>query len=187
MIEMGVIATFAGKAFQVDSNKIYTFSDFSYTSALKTEKQDVDGAKPSTYIKGPDLDSFNLTIKLDSSMGVNPRNEWGDWKRILYQKKAHPFILGGVPLNNAQWLLTSVSPSNVVIDNNGNIISLNLILKFEEYVRAGSKKDNSSGGTSVPELLKLLESQTYSMPDNSNLKRENKQMLLQLKRQALFE
>ncbi|PNT91295.1 phage tail protein [Clostridium thermosuccinogenes] len=188
---MGVIATFAGKVFQVDSKKIYTFSDFSYTSTLQTEKQDADGSKPSTYIKGPDLDKLSIKIKLDASWGVNPRNEWGAWKRILEERKAYKFILGGVPINNTNWLLTSVSPSNVVINGSGMILSLELELQFEEYIRPGSKKESSSssvkstsGGKSsisVPGLVDLLEKQTYSMPDNSDLKRKNAQMVAQAK------
>ena len=187
---MSVIATFAGKVFQVDSKKIYTFSDFSYTSTLKTEKQDIDVSKPSTYIKGADLDNFSINIKLNSSLGVNPRSEWNDWINILNRKIAYPFILGGVPLNNTKWLLTSVSPSNIVFDNNGKILSLDLSLKFEEYVRAGSKKESSTStsstsgsntSTSVPGLLNLIENQSYSMSDDPSLKRQNTQMVAQSK------
>lgn len=187
---MGVIATFAGKVFQVDSKKICTFDGFSYSSALQTEKQDVDGAKPSTYIKGPDLDTFNLTIRLDAALGVNPRNEWSDWINILSRKTAYPFILGGVPLNNTRWLLISVSPSNFVFDDNGKILSLDLNLKFEEYIRLGNKKESSSfsksasgskSPVSVPGLADMLEKLTYSMPDDTSLKRQNTQMIAQSK------
>lgn len=179
---MGTIATFASKVFQVTPSKLYTFDGFAYTSTLQTEKQDADGAKPSTYIKGPDLDTFSINLKLDVSMGVNPRNEWGDWERILEGQTTYPFILAGVPINNANWLLTSVSPSNANFDNNGNMLQLELALQFEEYVRPGSKKEkssSSSGGkttTSVPGLYDMLDNSTYAMPENTDLKRENTNM-----------
>lgn len=178
-----VIATYANKVFQVSPDKIHTFDDFQYSSELQTEKQDADGAKPSTYLKGSDLDTMGFTIKLDASTGVNPRNEWGDWKRMLEDKTAYPFILGGVPVNGANWLVTKVTPSNVKTDNTGRVLSLDLALQFEEYVRPGSKKDTSTASqkgasVNIPGLYDMLDSQTYAMPDDSGLKRQNPSMIL---------
>ena len=56
---------------------------------------------------------------------------------------AYPFILGGRPLSNCYFLLVGVSPSNLSFDNLGHILSMDLSLKFEEYVRAGAKKEST--------------------------------------------
>lgn len=138
------IASFAYKVFQVTGNHIYTIDDLQYNSSLQTEKQDAEGTKPSTYNKGPDLDSMSFKIKLDVSFDCHPRIEWEDWKSLLNDGVAYPFILGGKPLGYYNWLLIGVTPSNFNIDNQGNILSMDLELKFDEYVRSGAKKENSS-------------------------------------------
>lgn len=138
------IASFSYKVFQVNGNHMYTIDDLQYDSALQTEKQDVEGTKPSTYNKGPDLDSMSFKIKLDVSFDCNPRTEWEDWKSLLNAGVAYPFILGGKPLGQYNWLLIGVTPSNFNIDNTGNILALDLELKFEEYVREGAKKEKTT-------------------------------------------
>lgn len=151
------IAVFANKSFTVNADKIYTFNEFQYSSSLQTEKQDKTGSKPSTYNKGPDLDNISFKIKLDVTYGVNPRQEWEDWKTLMETAVAYPFILGGKPLGSYNWLLVGVNPSNVNINNVGKILSMELELKFDEYARAGSaetSKSNSkkSNGTTLQGL-----------------------------------
>ena len=176
------IATYAGKTFEVSSNKIYTFKDFQYNSALQIEKQDAAGKKPSTYNKGPDLDSFSLAINLSAERGVNPRNEWGEWKAICARGAAYQFVMGGIPLGDAKWLLIDVSPYNFVIDNEGGIWELELSLEFQEYVRAGSAEassSNASTGTTIniaPGLLDGDEEESIvetSSEEKYYLKRNN--------------
>lgn len=138
------IAVYASKTFEVNTDKIYTFDDFQCSAALQTEKQDVENSKPSTYIKGADLETMNFKLKLDIAFGINPRREWEEWKEIMNAAKAYPFILGNKPYGG-NWLLVSVGKSNVQIDNSGNILALELDLKFDEYVRQGTAKDKEKG------------------------------------------
>ncbi|TZE82006.1 phage tail protein [Calorimonas adulescens] len=179
------IAVFANKVFQVDSQKIYTFNDFTMSSSLETEKQDAANKKPSTYIKGPDLYTMSISIPLDVSMGVNVRNEYGAWKALVEAGKPYPFILGGKPLGSNKWLLKSASLNNTVIDSNGNILSGTIQLEFEEYVRPGSaqtsksaKKTSYTPGISLPKVssdMNLLGSS-----DKADMKRSNPNMLSRL-------
>lgn len=147
------IAVFANKSFEVNANKLYSFDGFQYTSSLQTEKQDSSNGKPKTYIKGPDLDNLSFSIKLDVEFGVNPRKEWQDWRTIMLSEKNYPFILGGRPLSSYNFLLLGVTPSNVVVDNKGNILSMDLELKFDEYVAPGTA---SSSGTNKKSSSKTL-------------------------------
>lgn len=139
------IATFANKIFEVNNNKVYTFADFQYASTLDTEKQDAAGQKPSTYNKGPGLDNFSIKLKLRADLGVNPRNDLGEWLAIKDAGIAYPFILGGTPFRPNKWLLVDVQASDEQIDNLGNVLSLTISLKFDEYVRPGSSSQSKSG------------------------------------------
>ncbi len=58
---------FCRKSFEANSDKVYTFDGLSYSSSLQTEKQDALNSKPSTYIKGADLDSLSFKVKLDAA------------------------------------------------------------------------------------------------------------------------
>lgn len=173
------IAAFANKVFEVNTNKLYTFDDIQYSSSLQTEKQDSDGSKPSTYIKGPDLDTLEFKLSFDVLNGINPRREWEDWQGIMSSGKPYKFILGGKPLGKYLWLLTGVTPSDIKIDNSGNVLSLGLDIKLDEYVRAGSAKENS-GSNSAPAISKAHNTNTTAKSgankNKSDEKRKNSRM-----------
>lgn len=173
------IAVFSSKVFQVELNKIYTFGDLKYSSSLETEKQDSEGSKPSTYLKGPGLDSFSIKMMLDSTFGINPRAEWEEWQDIMNAGIAYAFILGSKPLGPNKWLLVKVDPDNFITDNSGNILSLELSLQFDEYVRPGSKEASKSGtkSSSAPGLSSS-EEKLLGPEDKSSAKRDNTNMRL---------
>lgn len=183
------IAAFANKVFEVNTNKVYTFDGIQYSSSLQTEKQDSDGSKPSTYIKGPDLDTLEFKLTLDIIQGVNPRSEWEEWQSIMSSQKACQFILGSKPVGKYSWLLTGVTPGNLKLDNVGNILSMELDLKFDEYVRAGSASSNkntstsSAPGISEPSNVNVVDQlgvEGYADEYKASGKRDNYRMSKQL-------
>ncbi|MGE5631702.1 MAG: phage tail protein [Caulobacteraceae bacterium] len=175
------IAVFSNKVFAVTGEKIYSFNGFQYSSSLETEKQDSAGKKPSTYNKGSGLDNMSFKIPLNVELGVNPRKELEDWRKIKNAGVAYPFILGSKPFGENKWLLISVEPVDSVIDNFGNIISCELDLKFEEYVRPGSAKaSNSAGKKNSPGISLPPVSGDISIlagADKARVKRQNSGML----------
>lgn len=138
---------FGPKGFTVSQDKIITFDEFQLDSSLEVEKQDNPGSKPSTYIKNPGLDSFNMKVKLDSDFGVHPLNQIEDWMKVKDAKNAYPFLIKGKPLLNTKWLLVSVQLSDTQYDRLGNLMRATLALKFDEFVKAGSKKESSSSSS----------------------------------------
>jgi len=134
------IAVFGNKVFEITDSKIYTMEGLQYSTSLDTEKQDAEGKKPSTYNKGPGLSGLNFTLKLDVTQGVNPRREMESWEAIKDAAIAYQFILGRSPLGSNKWLLIDIQASGSVIDNLGNMLKVELQLKFDEFVRAGAKK-----------------------------------------------
>ncbi|MTI49710.1 MAG: hypothetical protein FH761_17910 [Firmicutes bacterium] len=147
-----MIALFGKKSFSVSLDKIYTFDGIKMSARLNTDKQDNNGRKPSTYIKGVDLASFNITVRLDINQGVHPMNELEDWMDMLNQKKAYYFLLGGKPFMNTRFLLVDVTSSDEILDNQGNILSMELSLKFDEFVRAGTVSKQGNTNSVYPAL-----------------------------------
>lgn len=175
------IAVFGNKIFQVTQDRIYTFDGIQYGSSLNTEKQDASGKKPSTYNKGPGLNSLSIKISLDVSLGVNPRSEIEEWESIKDAGVAYPFILGSRPLGKNKWLLVDVQATMQVIDSNGNVLAAELSLKFDEYVRAGSASaSKSSQQASYSPGIQLPSIDDYNILSSQNtevgLKRNNYRM-----------
>lgn len=145
-----MIGSFAGKVFNVSYSKIFTFKELKYEAKLNTEKTDVQGGKPTTNIKGGTLDTLACIVILNSQFGVDPRQEEEDLWRILNAAKPDFFILGGRPLGDNRWLLTGLTAPFENIDQDGNVNSIELSLTFEEYVKAGAPKTDSTAQEAVP-------------------------------------
>jgi len=134
------IASFASKVFEVSGDKVSTFDDLQFCSALDTEKQENPGTKPKTYIKGPDLSTLSLKISVSVDKGQVPRSEIESWIALKDAGKPYPFIIAGTPFGAAQWLLKEVQASDFKVDNAGNILESNISLSFEEHVFIGAAK-----------------------------------------------
>lgn len=170
------IAVFGNKVFQVTQDRTYTFDGIQYGSSLNTEKQEASGKKPSTYNKGPGLNSLSIKLFLDVSLGLNPRREIEEWEAIKDAVVAYPFILGSRPLGKNKWLLVDVQATAKVIDNIGNILSAELSLKFDEYVRPGSASASSKSTSSYTPAIQLPAVTNVNLlgpQDKSELKRYN--------------
>ena len=145
---------FAGKLFEVSSNKIYTFDDYSKSFTLNVESQEVDGDKPSSYIKGKGLQNPSITIKLRQSASIDVQTEVEDWGRICEAGEPYMLFLGDNPVATNKFLLKKVDVSDTNYFG-GKLIKATLKLEFEEYVRAGVKKES---GTSDEEKSKASKS-----------------------------
>lgn len=143
-----LIGYWGGFIFEVSSSRVYTFDGFGRKSSILVDEQELDGKKPSTYIKGEALEEISITVKLKSDLGIDVKSEIDKFKTALYNKNPQTFIIGNQPLSQNKWLLLSVNESETILDNGGNYISAILALSFKEYVRGGSKKAEKTGGTS---------------------------------------
>lgn len=135
---------FGGKNFEVSSNKIYTFDEFANEISLSVEDQEVEGNKPSTYIKGMDLEKPSISLDIRQSSSVDVETEIKDWRSICYAATPYMLFIGNDPVSDNKYLLTKVSISDAVFLPNGKKIRCKLKLSFEEYVRQGVKKEEGT-------------------------------------------
>jgi hypothetical protein len=134
---------FGGKLFEVSSNKIYTFDDYNKSFTLNVESQEVDGDKPSSYIKGKGLQDASITIKLRQSSSVDVQTEVEDWGKMCEEGTPYMLFLGDNPVSVNKFLVKKVDVSDTNYFG-GTLIKATLKLEFEEYVRAGVKKEDKS-------------------------------------------
>lgn len=138
---------FAGKIFEVSQNKIYTFDEDTNDMTVKTEEQEVDGDKPSTYIQGMGLETVSLNIKLKQSSSVDVDTEVDEWKAICSSMSPCYLWLGNKPVTNNRFLLTDINFSDKVYAYWGKLVQVTMKLTFKEYVRDGVKKEEGTSSS----------------------------------------
>jgi hypothetical protein len=172
------IAVFGKKVFSVSNKKIHTFSELAWSGELLTEAQEKVGSKPSTYIKGLNLDSLSFSIQLKSIFGMDVRREIESWEEIKLDAEPAIFVLGTKPLGQNKWLLKSTSVSDTIIDNRGRITAAVIKLDFEEYVRNGtsgnSKKTAKKSSKKAPAVaVNIAPSNYINSVNKGDKKRSN--------------
>lgn len=139
---------FADKIFEVSMQKIYTFDEFSNEIGLNVEEQEVDGDKPSTYIKGMNLENPSIALDLRQSTNLDVETEINDWRKLCNDSTPYMLFIGNNPVSVNKYLLTGVSVSDSTIISSGKIVRCKLKLSFKEYVRAGVKKEEGTSSSS---------------------------------------
>ena len=135
---------FAEKTFEVNSNKIYTFDDYSNSFGISVEEQKVENDRPSNYIEGLDLEKPSFTIDLRQSSSVDVETELKEWKEICYSKTPHMLFIGNTPVSDNKYILEKGDISDSLIINSGKMIKCKLKLTFREHVRYGAKKEEGT-------------------------------------------
>lgn len=133
------IAVFGPMKFSVSRNKIYTFDEFSYSSSINTEDQELENTKPAIYVKGLNADTFSFEIKLLKQRTVNVRAQIVSWLNLQNKRKPYLFIINNKPFTYYKFLLTNVEVKDTKIDCKGDFLKATLNLTFKEYFKAGKK------------------------------------------------
>ncbi len=164
-----ILAVFGSRVFEIRPGKILTFDGLQYGSSLATEKQDADGKKPSTYIKGPGLDSLALSVPVKLQAGPDPMAELEGWRSVMHAALPEYLVIGGRPFGQNRWLMIDVQMADTEYDGSAKLTACTLNLKFEEYVRPGSapavsssaaKGIKSKSGNPAPVIMSAAEKES---------------------------
>ncbi|MFD2384998.1 phage tail protein [Paenibacillus xanthanilyticus] len=118
----------------VDAQTVRTFEEFTRKSAGRWSQHDRIGAKPLLQWGGPGLDEISFTVRLDATLGINPRRESDNLTLMAGGGKAYSLVLGGKPMGVGLWAVTSVELSFPAIDNHGNVLVAIAAISLKEYV-----------------------------------------------------
>lgn len=132
------IGAFGDKPFIVSPDRIYTPDGVSITSGLNVEKQEVEGGKPATYIKG--VKEKTVTFDLLLLVAFCDVDAEAEWWHIEAESKSAKYLTLGIK-TYGKMLLESVSETDVLIAPNGIKTRSKLSLTFSEWTKAGYKKD----------------------------------------------
>lgn len=135
------IGSFANKVFSVSRDRLYSIGDYNSSCSLNVEEQEVEGSKPSSYIKNENLEEFKFSITLYNQRSVNVKQEIQEWKDICKAAQPYMLVIGGKPVCNNKVLLMHVEEQETNLNGDGKYFKAKLQLQFKEFVRNGYKKE----------------------------------------------
>lgn len=143
------MAQWGNKGFLVSPSKIVPLLNVVTGYARKSDTNDDTSGTPTTNTRGLELQTIKLETRYISSAGVNPREQLDDWKKQF--GKQYPLYINGKQFGPKLLELDSVDFSNVILDNVGNFIQVDVAVTLVEYVppttTVSSKKASTSGAS----------------------------------------
>jgi hypothetical protein len=171
---------FAGKLFEVSQNKIYTFYEDTNDMTVNTEEQEVDGEKPSTYIKGLGLEGVSLNIKLKQSSSIDVDTEVAEWKAICATMSPCYLWLGNKSVTNNRFLLTDINFSDKIYTYWGKLVQVTMKLTFKEYVRDGVEKEEGTTSSAKESAITTSAKSTSTTSATSTMSSSDEEKITQL-------
>lgn len=167
---MSKIATFktkkGTKTWQVSSSGIMDLDGFSTSFELNAESNDAVEGSPRSNKRGKKQKVLSFSSRLIAALGIDVREEfesWEDWIGLAGTLK-----IGGKKFG-PNWMLTSVKPSDVNIDNSGRFISMKLTYSFEEdgYVSDTQTLENVNASNSAADVTATTEQKETKKTTNT--------------------
>lgn len=90
--------------------------------------------KPKVQFNGPELSKMTFTIKLSSTLGVNPRKMLQSLESCVRLGKIGYFIIGTKKIGKHKYIITNMSESWGHIIKNGKLVSANVDITMKEYL-----------------------------------------------------
>jgi len=132
---MGVLGTFGDVVFEVSSQRIHTFNDFTREASARFEEHQRILQKPKLEFLGPEADQITFRMRFDVSFGITDvKAEMDKLLRKCREGKAETLLIGGVRYGLYKWVVESVRQTMKVFDGQGRLISGEVEATLREYV-----------------------------------------------------
>lgn len=138
------LGSFGDIIFTVSSEKVFTYSSMSRKTSVNYATHAIIGTEPVLEYVAPEVEEMTVTIKLLSTLGVDPAEECEKIRKIVLAGKSDYFIIDGQPIGGAPWVISEMSVDNTIFDGNGRglVASVSLTLKKAPDVLGGGIDDN---------------------------------------------
>ncbi|MEK4255414.1 phage tail protein [Ureibacillus sp. FSL K6-2830] len=158
---MPVIGSYAGIVFEINDLKNVTYSDFKRETTPRWDTHDILQNKPLPEFRGPGVDEISLQIKFRADFGVDPEKEMAKLREFARKGHTSLFVRGNQPISVNHWVITKATEVHKVIDNKGNVISMDVELTLMEYPKSDIQ---SSKKTIKPPQVKIASSNSSLKP-----------------------
>jgi hypothetical protein len=117
--------------FEASGDRIRTWMEARRTAAARWATHEVYGAKPKREFLGPGLSSITLTVRLDITRGVVPRDEIRKMRAFMDAGTVLQFTVGGELVGD--FTINDVDDSWPRVTQHGVLMTALVGLKLEEY------------------------------------------------------
>lgn len=133
--------------FLVSPSKIVPFDNFSTSINLKTDSGNDTSGTSATNTRGLELQSMSFSTKYMRALGVDPRERFEAWKAQV--GNSYPLYIGDQRFGPAKMMLTGVSVSELLTNNDGGFLSITLDITLQEYssTAASTSAKNSAAAS----------------------------------------
>lgn len=129
-----MVGTYGPVIFSVSSFRVLTMNNISHNASKRTATHNVMEGKPLLEYLGPGLEGFKFDIKLSAEFGVRPRDMLEKLNDMTQSKTAYPLVIGGRPVGDNDWSLTSISDTWDTLYSGGELTEASVSLTLTEYV-----------------------------------------------------
>lgn len=130
---MAKIGSFGPIVFEVTTDKIYTFHNFSRTTEPRYVEHKVQRLKPRLEFEGEGIDPIKLNIRLKSSLGLNPAAEMKKIREYAQRGKRDLLIIGSEPVSPHHFVIKRAEETHQKVDNKGFVLEIDVQLDLLEY------------------------------------------------------
>ena len=131
------MAQWGSKGFLVSPGKIVPLSTISTAYVLKSESNNDTSGTPPTNTRGLELEEITLETTYLAAAGVDPRGQVEEWKSLIGD--TNPLYIQGKRFGPKLLQLKQVSVQNVLLDNAGRFLSVDLSISLQEYTPPSTK------------------------------------------------
>lgn len=119
--------------FEVDINKVFTFSGMTQNVKGRWSVQAPISGKPYPEFLGPDQRTISFSIYLSAMHGVRPRKTIEKIEEAIENGTPNKLVIGGKRIGLYQWVITDMSEAWGEILREGELVSANLTINLAEY------------------------------------------------------
>lgn len=131
---MATVGTMGDVVFSVSSSRIRTFDDYKRVGSVKVSAHEIIGKKSVLEFTGLEPETITFSIQLRADRGVTVQKELTKLRNMRDAGKVFPLIIGGKPVSDNHWMITSLSEGVTFWTHRGGMISANVDVSLQEYV-----------------------------------------------------
>lgn len=132
--------------FLVSPSKVVPFDNFSTSITLKTDSGNDTSGTSATNKRGLEAQPMSFSTRYMRALGVDPRERFEAWRAEI--GNSYPLYIGNTRFGPEKMMLTGVSVSELLTNNDGSFLSITLDITLQEDSTATKSSSTSSGKSS---------------------------------------
>jgi len=127
------IGSFGDIIFEVSERSVRTFYDFLQRAGSRWSIHEPIASAPRPEYLGPVQGDLEFTMRLSSSLGLDPAAEKAKMETLAREGTHAPLLLGNRPVSEADWYIESCETTLLWVNGRGGIDLAEMKLLLKEY------------------------------------------------------